>query len=600
MAKQYTSLRNLNFLLHEVHHAADLAQYAHYADYGRETIDMLIDAAKSLADAEMFPYFEEMDHQPVRYENGTVWTHPQLKNIIQKCAEGGWISAPAKVEHGGMQMPDIIYTAANHIFHAANNGALGYIGLTTGAARLITTFGSKTLADTYVPKMFAGEWQGTMALTEPHAGSSLSDITTTAVPQADGSYKIKGQKIYISAGDHLACDNFVHLLLARIQGAPSGTKGISLFVVPKFRPEADGSMPFNDVITAGNYSKLGQKAYTTTHLMFGEQDGCVGYLVGEANKGLSYMFQMMNEARLSVGLMATSTATAAYHASLQYCNERPQGRRLNEKDMTQPMTLIINHPDVRRMLGFQKAVTEGALSLVLECAKLNDLSIVLEGEAKEEAHLLLEILIPIAKTFPSEYGAQAISAGLQTLGGAGYCYDFPLQQYHRDIRIMSIYEGTTGIQSLDLLARKVTMKNGAAAQLYFKTISATIAEAQQHEQLKPYAEALTKELERLQKVTFHLIGIAMQGDNEKFLADATLYMEFFSLVTIGWQWLKQCIVSANSLANGATGDEASFHRSKIQTLRFFFHYEIPKIKGLAARLVETEYLTLPQEEEWLM
>ena len=297
-----------------------------------------------------------------------------------------------------------------------------YAGLTSGAAHLITSFGTKEQSETYVPKMLNGEWGGTMCLTEPQAGSSLSDITSAAVPQADGSYKITGQKIFISSGDHQCVDNIIHLFLARIEGAPAGTKGISLFIVPKNRIKADGSLESNDVKAAGDFQKLGQRANATAHLSFGEDDNCYGWLVGTENRGLAHMFQMMNGARIDVGLNGTSIASAAYYASLQYAQERPQGRKLSsggQKDISQGQTLIINHPDVRRMLLLQKAVLEGALSLCMEAARLVDLQHVLEGEAKAEANLLLEILTPIVKTYPSEMGRVSVSTGLQILGGYG-------------------------------------------------------------------------------------------------------------------------------------------------------------------------------------
>jgi butyryl-CoA dehydrogenase len=593
----YVNMRNLNFWLHELHPVADLLQYEKYQDFDLEAFNLMIQSAKDLADAEMFPFFKEMDENPVKYEDGTIKVHPQLKRIIELSAENGWIGATAPFELGGMQLPEMIYTAANHIFHAANNGALGYVNLTTGAARLITTFGSQDLIDTYVPKMFGGQWQGTMALTEPQAGSSLSDIVSSAKLNEDGSYSIKGQKIFISAGDHTACDNIVHLLLARIEGAPAGTKGISLFVVPKFRPTADGGLEPNDVITAGEFKKLGQKAYATAHLVYGDQGDCKGWLVGQANKGLSYMFQMMNEARLSVGLMAASTATAAYHASLQYATERPQGRPLNSRDPFQAPCLIIEHPDVRRMLLLQKALTEGSMSLVMECAKLADLVTVTEGEQHQAYHQLLEMLIPICKTYPSEAGITSISQGLQILGGYGYTTDFPLQVYYRDIRIMSIYEGTTGIQSLDLLGRKVTMENGAAARKYFEVISGDIAGGMAIEAVQPEAKLLAEALQSLQAVTMKRIEVAMQGDNEKFLADATLYMEMFSIITVAWQWLKMGSLAAKQIDQAAGEDERKFYASKLHTMRFYFAYELPKIKGLAHKLSQEQYLTLPSASD---
>lgn len=597
---KYASLQNVRYLLFDVHHADELAQYPAFSDFNHETSEMLLQSAKDLADTEFFPFFVTMDQDPARYENGSIYVHPQLKNIIQRTADNGWTAANIPVEHGGMGMSQLLYHATTHFFHAANNGVIGYVTLTTGAAHLITNYASPALIEAYTPNMLNGAWQGTMALTEPHAGSSLSDITTSATPtDQPGVFKINGQKIFISAGDHNATDNVVHLLLARIQGAPAGTKGISLFIVPKYRMTPDGTLTLNDVTTAGNYGKMGQKTYATTHLMFGETGDCEGYLVGEPNKGLGYMFQMMNEARLGVGLAAISTATAAYYASLKYCQERPQGRRLNEKNLTLPPTLIINHPDVRRMLFFQKSVVEGGLSLVLECARLQDLTHVLEGTAQEEANLLLEILIPVCKTFPAEYGAQAINAGLQTLGGAGYCYDFPLQQYYRDIRIMSIYEGTTGIQSLDPLGRKTFMEQGRAIKLYGRTVAQTVAEAEKQAILKPYASLLGAQLHDLQQVVAVLGGLSQQGDAEKFLSDATLYMEYFSLITIAWQWLKQGVVSAAAIEN-SMGGEKLFHESKLHTLRYFFHYELPKTQGLKSRLLETTYLTLPLEQELLM
>ncbi len=596
----YASLQNVRYLLHEVHQAAELAKYGYFSEYSAETIDMVLQSAKDLADTEMYSYLTEMDQYGVHFEQGTLRVHPHLRRIIEQGAAGGWVGSTARHEHGGSQMPEVLFNAATHFFHAANNGVVGYITLTAGASKLITSFGAQHLIDQYIPKMFGGQWQGTMALTEPQAGSSLSDIKTTATPtDTAGTYLISGQKIYISAGDHTCTENVVHLLLARIDGAPAGTKGISLFVVPKLRPTADGSLVPNHVTTAGNYGKIGQKTYTTAHLMFGEQGNCEGYLVGEPHRGLTYMFQMMNEARIGVGLTAASIATAAYYASLKYANERPQGRRLNEKDLSLPPTIIINHPDVRRMLFFQKAVVESSLSLIIECAKLQDLVHVTQGAEQQRANLLLEILIPVCKTYPSEYGILSVSAGVQTLGGAGYCYDFPLQQYYRDIRIAAIYEGTTGIQSLDLLGRKVPMQDGAAARVYLETVSATIAEAGQFAALRPYGDRLTAQLGQLQQVVGHLMAVAKQGDQERFLADATLFMEYFSLITMGWQWLKMAVVSQKAGA-AAMGDEAVFHKSKVHTMRFYFHYELPKTEGLAKRLLETEYLTLKTDDEELL
>ncbi|MCS7018030.1 MAG: acyl-CoA dehydrogenase [Cytophagales bacterium] len=600
MAKHYASSRNAKFLVHEVHDLAALTKHPYFAHHDRESFDMMIDAAFQLADTHLFPYFADMDRNEPELKDGVVKVHPQVKNIIRALAEGGWINATVPLAEGGMQLPESINALGQFIFQAANNSAMPFTGLTAGAANLIRTFGSDYLKQTYMERMYAGEWQGTMALTEPQAGSSLSDIVTTAEPVAEGVFKIKGQKIFISAGDLDALDNVVHLLLARIKGAPAGTKGISLFVVPKKRV-VEGKLVDNDVLPAGIYHKMGQKATPAMHLMLGENDNCFGYLVGEPNKGLSYMFQMMNEARILVGITAAAIASAAYHASLEYAKERPQGRRLNEKNPLNPPTLIINHPDVRRLLLFQKSVVEGSLSLLLETAKYADLAHVSQGEEQANHLLMLELLTPVAKTYPAEAGIASVSAGLQCLGGYGFCKDFPLEQLYRDIRITAIYEGTTAIQSLDLLGRKLTMHNGKAGRLYIQAVSETIGEAAVYDALKKYAAALEHELKNLQKVTAHLMEIAQKGDAELFLADATLYMELFSLNAIAWQWLKQGTAAHKALLAGAINqEETAFYESKLQAMKYFFHYELPKTQGLTTRLTDSEVITIAQQKELLV
>jgi len=590
----YYNKRNLNFLLYEVFRAEELTQYPYFSAHDRETFTMVLDSVTHIADTIMHPYLREVDRQQPELRDGKVSVHPQIRQYLQAMGEAGLIGADFTFEDGGQQLPDVINACVGFIVMAANNGMM-YTGLTSGAARLIASFGSPELKEAYVANMLSGKWQGTMALTEPQAGSSLSDITTTAEPQPDGSYKIKGQKVFISAGEHDAADNIIHLLLARIKGAPKGTKGISLFVVPKYR--LDGTD--NDVTPTGLYHKMGQKGTPAMHLTMGERDECVGYLVGEANKGLGYMFQMMNEARIGVGMTAAAIASAAYHTALTYAKERPQSRRLNEKSqLDSPQTTIINHPDVRRMLLAQKAIVEGSLSILLECSRLADLVKVLEGEEKEAAHLLLELLTPIAKTYPSEAGVQSVSLSMQTLGGYGFTEDFPVEQLYRDIRITPIYEGTTGIQSQDLLGRKVPMHQGKAMQLLAREVGKIIAEAATYDDLKPYADLLAEEGKRLQQVTMHLLQFAQQGDIERFLADATLYMELFSLNVIGWQWLKQAVVARQALlTQNPQGDELAFYEGKLLTMKYFFHYELPRTLGLAKRLRDTEVLTIVTEKE---
>ncbi len=591
---RYTSMEHLRFLLHEVHTITDLFKYPRFSHLEKEQVDMLIQSAKDFADRDLYPFFREMDQQPVQYDGkGGVETHPQLQNIIRNGAAQGWISGTAKFEHGGMQLPIMVYNAAHHIFAAANNGAQGYLGLSTGASALITSFGSQEQIDTYVPPIYTGKWQGTMALTEPQAGSALTDITTLATPTAnEGFYKIKGQKIFISAGQHQATENFVHLTLARIQGAPAGVKGISLFIIPKFIPQPDGTLITNDVFCAGDFQKLGQRGYATTHLVFGDNNGCMGWLVGEPNKGLSYMFQMMNEARIGVGQTAASVAMAAYQASLQYAKERPQGRRPDEKDPNKAPIHIIKHADVQRMLLTQKAIAEGSLSLAMECNRLVDLCQVTEGDEKDRTTLLLEILTPIIKTYASEQGNRSTALAIQIFGGYGYTVDFPVEQYYRDMRIMAIYEGTTGIQSLDLLGRKVTMQKGKAYQMLEIAIGETIDQAASHDSLTAYSVTLKEEMVRLTNTIQELSKHLTNKDLERYLADATIFMEMAGYVVIAWQWLKQAVVAQTAISKkDYSAQSHEFYEGKILTMKFFFRYELPHAEACSKTLLNPEFLT---------
>lgn len=596
----YMSMDNLRFVLHEVLNAEELCKLDRYKDHDKESFDIMLDSTKSFADKVLYPTFKTIDEDPARYEDGKVIVHPVVGEVMKYAGENGAIGATFDYEQGGMQLPHLIAVSLAHISQCANNSLPGYMGLTTGAANLIVTFGAQELIDRFVPQMMAGKWAGTMCLTEPQAGSSLSDITTSASPNGDGSYNIKGQKIFISGGDHEYCDNFIHLVLARIDGAPAGTKGISLFVVPKNQDDGNGNLVSNDVTTAGDFQKMGQKGYCTTHLAFGEKDACQGWLVGPENKGLRCMFQMMNGARIDVGLMGASVATAAYYASLQYAQERPQGRRIlanGVKNVDQQQTTIINHPDVRRMLLLQRAVTEGSISLLLHGAKYHDLSLAGPEEDRETYHDLLEILTPIAKTYPSEMGRISVNAGLQILGGYGFCTEFPLEQYSRDIRIMSLYEGTTGIQSLDLLGRKVTMKNGAALKLLTKEIIVTIKEAATYEPLQAYANQLKEASKDLETTVMHLLQYAMSGKHERYIADATIFMEYMSNIAIAWQWLKMATVAHIKLqsSNGAFNND--FYSNKIHTMKYFYKYELAKNHSLAIILKSPESLTLVEENK---
>ena len=601
MASKYIDLSTVKFFMNIVQELETVLEKDRFVDYDLESVNLYVESVKQFADRELFPYFKEMDENPAHYKDGSIHVHQQVEKMMKEGGSMGLISAPFNYEDGGLQLPLLVHTAANYILDAANNHLPGYSGLTSGAAELIIEFASKDLKENYTPKMLTGEWGGTMCLTEPQAGSSLSDIVTKATPIEDGKYKISGQKIFISGGDHQYADNIVHLLLARIDGAPAGTKGISLFVVPKMRIQDNGELLFNDVTTVADFEKMGQKGYCTTHLSFGDKDDCQGYLVGEENKGLNYMFLMMNGARIAVGRGASAIACGAYYASLEYANERPQGRKLSSdgtKNLKDKQSLIIEHPDVRRMLLLQKSMVEGSMNLIFKAAKYYDLQHNSnDDKEKHKYHTLLEMIIPVVKTYPSEAGIYSINNGLQVLGGYGFCSDFILQQYYRDIRISSIYEGTTGIQSQDLLGRKMMLNNGEGDKLLLDEIKMTIEKADQDDELKKWASSLNDQLDQSQKILFHLMPFALKGDYERFLADASIFMEFFSLILIGWSWLEIGVATKHALSSNNSILDSKFYQGKLDALEYFYVYELPKTKGLAEILLHPSSVTIKKKDK---
>ena len=599
----YISLRNLRFILHEVLDTEKLLALPQYADYDREAIDFSLDAAQQLANQYLFPVYRQMDKDKAYYEDGQVHVLPEVGEGMRALGESGWLSANWGLDDNGQSMPLTVYNAGGLIFQAANGNLAAYGFLTTGAANLIRAYASDELKQTYLEPMAAGRWQGTMALTEPQAGSSLSDIASYYDEGEDGSYHIKGQKIYISGGDHTGVDNVVHLLLARKKDGPKGVKGVSLFIVPKYLPSEQG-LEDNHVTTAGIYGKMGQKGYVAAHLMYGEQGTTRGFLVGQEYQGLKHMFQMMNEARIGTGMMAAGSASAAYYASLKYANERPQGRHPDNKDVNAPQVTIIEHADVRRMLLFQKAVVEGSIHLLLQCSLYEDHY---RATGDSRSHLLLELLTPIAKSFPSEYGNEAVSTGMQVLGGAGYTDDFPLEQIFRDIRVNSIYEGTTTIHGLDLLGRKVLMQNGQAVRFLNEEFLATIQDALTQPSVADLGKTFGAKLKDLQSVMEHLIGLAQTESPRVFLADATVFLDYFGLHVLGWCWLRQATVAARALEAAVTvgktplGEEdVAFYRSKVQTARFFFTYVFTRTAGIRDTLLAGTQVTLSTEPELIV
>lgn len=596
------SLRpTVDFLLYQWLQAEKLQERDRFADHSRETFDAVIDTCERIAREKYAPFNRTVDTQEPHFDGEKV-TLPQCTHDAQKAyAASGMLSAAQDYDIGGMQLPYTVEAAANSFFAVASI-SMGSGLLTVGNANLLMVHGTEAQQKVFALNEFSGRFSGTMCLSEPQAGSSLSDVATRAVPDGEGfesdplgpRYRLKGNKMWISAGEHELTENIVHLVLAKIPGPDGklvpGTKGISLFIVPKKMVDTDGNLTGvrNDVALAGLNHKLGWRGTTNTLLNFGEgkypvdgEAGAVGYLVGQAGKGLHCMFHMMNEARIGIGMAATMLGLAGYYASLDYAKNRPQGRPVQGpkdaaasaavvKDVAQPQVRIIEHADVKRMLLAQKSYGEGALALNLFCARLVDEQATGDSAASDEARLLLEVLTPIAKSWPSEWCLEANSLAIQIHGGYGYTRDFPVEQYWRDNRLNMIHEGTHGIQAMDLLGRKVLMEGGRGLQLLAGRINATIERAIQVPELAAHANSLGAALAQVGAATKAAWATGQPADA---LANAVPYMQAFGHMVLAWVWLDVALATLH--ADAPLAQPTSVGR--MGAMRFFFHYELPKI-----------------------
>ena len=592
--------RELEFMLYELFDAEGLIHRERYADHSRETFGAAINTAKIVAEKYLVPIRQQVDTRPPEFDGEKVEMIPEIKIACDAIIASGLAAATADYDMGGMQLPPIVASAAGSFLSAAGSTLVGYSSLTTASANLIAAHGTEEQKRRWLEPMRRGRFAGTMAMTEPDAGSGLGDLTTTAVKFDAGSYRLSGNKIFISGGDHELNDNIVHLVLARVQGAPRGVRGISLFIVPKFLLNDDGSLGArNDVVLAGLFHKMGGRAHTSTWLSFGDHGGATAYLVGEENKGLGYMFHMMNEARIMVGTGAAALALTGYQYSLHYARERPQGRLPSCKNPESPPVNIIEHADVRRMLLAQKAYAEGAFALVLLGAQLaDDASTARTREQRQNADKLLDLLTPMIKTWPSEYGPKANSLAIQVLGGHGYINEHPVEMFYRDNRLNPIHEGTTGIQSLDLLARKVPMDNGAAFQVLVDEMNGTIAIACEHSETAVYGEELRAAIARLQATTQALLGAMVTEDIDRALSNSVKYLELFGHVVVAWLWLKQGIVASAALAQQPHPGDENFYRGKMQAMRYFFRFELPEIDAWAKLLSDLDSTCYEMQPQW--
>jgi butyryl-CoA dehydrogenase len=603
----------IDFLLHDWLGVDALTARPRFADHSRETFASVLDTCERIARDKYAPFNRLVDTEEPRFDGEKVILPQATHEAWRAYAESGMLSAAQDYEIGGMQLPYTVEAAANAFFAKASVGIGGGL-LTVGNANLLMAHGSQAQRRVFALNEFNGRWSGTMCLSEPQAGSSLSDVATRAEPDGDGfeadplgpRYRLRGHKMWISAGEHELTENIVHLVLAKIPGPDGrlvpGTRGISLFIVPKRLVDAEGRLTGerNDVALAGLNHKCGWRGTTNTLLNFGEgrfmpggRAGAVGYLVGRPGEGLRCMFHMMNEARIGVGLAATMLGYAGYEASLAYARQRPQGRPMTEcgKDASRPQVPIIEHADVKRMLLAQKAYSEGALALALYCARLVDEQHTGTPEAAADAALLLEVLTPIAKSFPSQWCLEANSLAIQVHGGYGYTRDFPVEQYWRDNRLNMIHEGTHGIQALDLLGRKVVMQGGAGLKLLATRINDTIQRAGHEPGLAEFATQLGAAVQRLGAATK---AAWATGSPEEALANATPYLQAFGHVVAAWIWLDVALAAQGPALAGAPARRAG----TLAACRYFFAYELPLVEAWLRVVSTREPVCRDMHDDW--
>ncbi len=614
MANLLVDERDVKFVLFEQLDIEQLSNTAKYAEYSKEMYDMVLEQAWKLAEKELAPANRKGDRERCSLENGKVMVPESYHRAYHMYRQGGWLAITDDVEVGGQGLPVALSLAAIEAFGAANWSLIMFPGLTHGAARLIEVFGTENQKRTFMDKMYTGEWCGTMCLTEPQAGTDVGALRTKAIRNDDGTYSISGTKIFISCGEHDLTENIVHMVLARIEGAPPGTKGISLFIIPKLRPE-NGTLVDNDVSCGGIEHKLGIHGSPTCTLNFGENNNCIGYLLGEKNQGMRIMFQMMNESRLFVGMQGLSHGTASYLAALHFAKERIQGSEASRmKDPTAPKVPIIKHPNVRRMLMFMKSVSEGLRALLYYVGFCEDMVRSSEDEEEREKYQdFIDILIPVCKAYGSDMGFRVCETAIQVHGGYGYCQEYPVEQHLRDCKIASIYEGTNGIQALDLVGRKLVIKRG---QLFKRLIAETeefLKWARKDFELRELVATFEAAREQLIQVTKYFGLKGMTEDYMETLLYATPYLELFGDVAVGFMLLWQALIANRRLHEMyldagakdvesqrqivATNRSAAFYRGKVASAEFFITNVLPLAQGKARAIMSGERAAVDIPEE---
>jgi alkylation response protein AidB-like acyl-CoA dehydrogenase len=600
MAQLIADRRDVDFVLHEQLKLGELSEHEQFAEFNKKTIDLVISEARNLAIKELLPIQIDGDRIGARFEGGKVTVPESFHKAWALFKEGEWLALSDSPEWGGQGMPVTLSLAANDHFIGSNFAFMMYPGLTHGAGRLVQTFGTDKQKELFLKKMFTGQWTGTMLLTEPEAGSDLGPLATSAVKNDDGTYSISGNKIFISSGEHDLAENIVHPVLARIEGAPKGTKGISLFLVPKIWVNDDGSLGEpNDVMCTGIEEKMGIHGNATCSLSLGSKGNCRGMLLGAENKGMRAMFQMMNEARLLVGLQGLACASSAYLYAVNYARQRVQGRHLLKSfDREAPSVPIIQHPDIRRMLLTMKAYVEGMRSLLYYIGNCQDKMQISDQEAQKGKYQgLIDLLIPIAKGYVTDKAFEVCSLGIQVYGGYGYIREYPMEQLLRDCRITQIYEGTNGIQAMDLLGRKLGMNQGKPVMDLLGEIQQTIASAKSIESLQDVASKVEAAVNKLGQVALHIGQTAMSEKVMHAFAHAYSFMEVCGDVVMGWLLLWRACVAAQNLAAGGSKKDVAFYEGQIKSADFFANSILPVTRGKMNVILTTNGAALEISED---
>lgn len=581
--------RDLAFWLFEFGDVASTLSLPEYSECSTDDIEAMLDAVIDIAEREFAGMADLLDANEPRLEDGRVWNHPRLKPALKAYIDSGFFSAGFSPQWGGMGLPYSVSQMLSVPTMAHAGTGVGYLFITAAAANMLDVVGSPEQKARYLTNLVSGEWFGTMMLSEPHAGSSVGDIRTRAIPQPDGSYHLRGSKMWISGGDHDLSDNIVHMVLAKIENSDGsltpGSAGVSLFLVPKYRVNDDGSLgEHNGVVISGLNHKMGQRGIVNTVPVLGEDSPCIGELLGQPGKGLAGMFHMMNEARIGVGFSAAQLAWFGYRYSLDYAKERTQGR-LNPDPSTPPVE-IIQHADVRRMLLAQKAISEGGMGLCSYAAALVDQARMGTEPEQQERAALLAVLTPVVKSWPSMHGLEANHYAIQVMGGYGYTRDFPVERMYRDNRLNEIHEGTTGIQSMDLLGRKLLKEQGAGLKVLAAAMLSTAAEASDHPQLKAWGKALEEATARLNSTSQALAEAAATGQLSAAMANSVTYLDMTGQTVVAWIWLRMALVASQALAAGSS--EKDFYHGKLSACHYFFRYELPKTQSQAELLLSMD------------